>query len=829
MMADFKNFWGDLRYAVRSLSHTKGLTVAVVLTLALGIGANAAIFTLVRGVLLRPLVNRDESRLIYIRQSAPGTGSEDTTWSMPEVRDLRSRTKSFSEFGDFSTIGFTMVGLGEPRSVQSAVVNGSYFDVMGLHPVLGRLLDARDDGPQAAGAVVLTYNFWKTALKSDPSVLGKTVRLSSGILGTRSATIVGVLEPSLPYPTETEIIANIVASPHHLSATMVDGRIHRMTELFGRLAPGVDLDQARAELAAVYGSMLKEHPDAYPQRSHYTIDAKRLRDQITAGARTILWVLLAASVLIFVIACSNVVNLILARTVRREPELGIRAALGAGTAALRRTLLAESILLCGAGAALGVLSARPMVSVLARYASRYSIRALDLTVDSSMLWVGASLAIVAAVLLAYIPRLPNANTSSGFGLASAGQRTTGGAARRQRVFAVTQIAASFVLLAGASMLVKTLLSLEAAQTGFEMHHVLAINVPVMPSGKTPDQIVGFYQETIRQVSQLPGVDTAATGMVVPWRDGDDNVALQFSADGHKRGAGEEDPRARLRAVSPAFFAALGVPILAGRDFTEADRLGSEPVVIVSQSLAQRMYPNQSAVDHHIVWSDPVLKVVPEMNAFLAPPRRIIGVTADIEDEKLVPGPAVTIYQPFAQFPISARLFVHTHGDPYALVTPITRIIRKLSAEQVVERPATLEDIRAEVLTPNRLNTMVFGGFAAVALAIAVVGVAGVLAFSVSGRMREFGIRLAVGSPPSRLVGRVLREGAVMATAGIVCGTACGYGVTSLAGRYFPDLQLPSPLVGAGAALVLLSAALIASAWPAARAGRVDVIQALRSE
>src|SRR5579885_41065 len=251
-------FLRDLKYAIRSLARTKGLTLTVVLTLALGIGANAAIYTLVRGVLLRPLVNRDEDRLIYIRQSAPGLGIENTAFSVPELIDLKSSVRTISEFGDFSQIGFTMVGLGEPREVRAGVVGGSYFDVMGLHPVLGRLLDARDDGPKAAGAAVLTYRFWTTSLKSDPTLIGKTIRL-----GERTATIVGVLEPSVPYPAETEIIANIVTSPHHLSATMVTGRVHRMTELFGRLAPGASLESARAELRTVYTAMIKDHPEAY--------------------------------------------------------------------------------------------------------------------------------------------------------------------------------------------------------------------------------------------------------------------------------------------------------------------------------------------------------------------------------------------------------------------------------------------------------------------------------------------------------------------------------------------------------------------------------------
>src|SRR5205809_7425891 len=273
---------------------------------------------------------------------------------------------------------------------------------MGLHPVLGRLSNEKDDGPNAAGVAVLTHRVWTTGLHGDPGVLGTKVRL-----GTREATVIGVLEPSVPYPTETEIFANIVTSPHHLSATMVTGREHRMTELFGRLAPGADVEAARAGLRAVHGAIVKEHPEAYPAKAGFRIDAVRLRDQITARARTVLLVLLAASALVFVIACSNVANLILARSVRRESELAVRAALGASAATLRRTLLAESLVLCGTGAVLGVLIAQPMVTVLGRYAARFSVRALDLTLDPSMLWVGVGLALGAAVLLAYVPRLPN--------------------------------------------------------------------------------------------------------------------------------------------------------------------------------------------------------------------------------------------------------------------------------------------------------------------------------------------------------------------------------------------------------------------------------------
>jgi putative ABC transport system permease protein len=818
-------FLNDLKTALRSLSNAKGLTITVVLTLALGIGANAAIFTLVRGVLLRPLVNRDENRLIYIRQSAPGLQTDNAAFSVPEIQDLRASVKSVKEFGDFSVFGFTMVGLGEPRGVQAGVVGGSYFEVMGLHPVLGRLLDTRDDGPSAAGAAVLTYRYWNTVLKKDPSVLGKTIRLES--FGARTATVVGVLEPSVPYPGETEMMVNVVCSPHHLSATMVTGRVHRMTELFGRLAPGATLEQARAELIGVHQTMMKDHPDAYPSNAKFSIETKLMRDQITSGARTILLVLLAAAALVFIIACSNVANLILARTVRREGELAIRAALGATNSALRRTLLAESILLCGAGALLGVFSARPMVSVLASYASRFSVRALDLEVDSSMLWVGAGLALVAAVVLAFVPRLPTADSSNGIGLPSGSVRITGSTSRRLRLFAVTQIAASFLLLAGASMLVKTLLALQYAQTGLDTDHVLTMNIPIMSYGKTPDQITGFYRETVRRISELPGVQNVAIGMSIPWRDaGGFGPGLQFTADGRVRGSGEEDPRAHFRAVSPGYFAALGIPIVAGRDFNESDRKDGEHVVIISQSVAQSMFPNHDAVNRHVTWTDPVIKFIP---GFSPEPLRIVGVYGDFDDEHVIPGPQLTIYHPFEQLMFGGNMFVHTGANPYGLVAPITRIIHDLSADQPIEHPATLSDVRSEVLTADRLNSIVFGGFAIVALAIAVVGVAGVLAFSVSARTREFGIRLAIGSQPSRLLAGVIAQGAVMAAVGVITGTVLGYGIARLANRYFEGMQMPSTLPVVASAFVLLAAAVVASALPAARAARIDVMQALRSD
>jgi predicted permease len=806
----------DVRVGLRSLFRARGLAATVVITLALGIGANAAIFSVVRGVLLRPLVNRDEGRLVYIRQSAPGIGAENTTFSVPEIDDFKARATTITAFGDFSVIGFNMVGFGEPRVVQAGVVSGSYFEVMGLRPVLGRLVDRSDDGKDAAGVVVLTHRFWSTSLNADPNVLGKTIRL-----GPRAATVIGVLEPSVPYPADTEIIANVVTSPHHLGATMVTERTHRMTELFGRLAPGASVEDARAELTAIHASMKDEHPDSYSTRANPQLSVKRLREQIAAPARAVLLVLLAAAGIVFVIACSNVANLILARSVRREGELAVRAALGASRGALRRTLLAESLVLCGAGAVLGVLLARPFVAIVARYAARFSVRALEVTVDSSLLWVGVGLALAAAVLLAYVPRLPSAHAPSGLGLANGSIRITPGTNRRLRLFATAQIAFSFVLLAGAGMLLTALVALQTASTGYNMRQVLAIDVPAA-LGDTRAKVSDFYAEISRRVAELPGVEGVAAGSFVPWRDaGTFGAGFQFTVEGYTPADGEENPHARMRIVAPGFFSVLGVPLLDGREFTSDDRRDAEPVAIISQSVAQRLFPNGEAVNRKVWWTE-ALFGKPE-------PRRIVGIVADVDDENVVRGPALTIYQPLEQVGFAGRLFVHASGDPYALVPPITQIIRSVSADQPVARAATLEDVRAEVLSPERLNAFVFSGFAGIALLIAVVGVAGVLAFSVSARTREFGVRLAIGSSPSHLLRGVLCEGATIVSIGLVTGAAIGYAMAGVVSSFVEHMGLPGAVPIITAAAVLGGAAIAASLVPAARASRVDVLQALRTE
>jgi predicted permease len=389
-----------------------------------------------------------------------------------------------------------------------------------------------------------------------------------------------------------------------------------------------------------------------------------------------------------------------------------------------------------------------------------------------------------------------------------------------------QITASFLLLAGSAVLMRTLYELEKTRPPFDTANVLAVNLPVMTYGKTPEQVQEFYREVQRRVASLPGVEHVATGLSVPWRDERAvNLTFSFEVQGAKRQNGVADLRARFRSVSPGFFGTLGVPLLEGRDFRDSDRDGAERVVVVSQSVAKSLFPGQDPVGRDLNWTDPVMKFI----GISYEPRQIVGVVPDVDDENIIPSPAMTVYQPVDQEGWQGRLFVRAKQDPYSLVPAITRTIHEMSADQPVERASTLQDIRAEVLTPDRLNAIVFGGFAAVALLISVVGVAGVLAFSVSGRTREFGIRMALGAQPRNILTGVLLEGLVIAGIGVSVGLAVGFAFARVLGKYLSQVQQPGALSIVASAALILAAAVIASAVPAARAARINAVEALRAE
>ncbi|MEP7384791.1 MAG: ABC transporter permease, partial [Gemmatimonadota bacterium] len=543
-----EEMWSDLIVAVRRLRRAPGFALAVILTLALGIGANTAMFTMLRGTLLRPLPNRHGEQLVYLRQTAAANGDEGVNFSIPEVAEYRATSKSLSAIAEYSSvIPFTLVGGdGVPVRLRAAVVSGNYFEVMGLEPVLGRLTTDQDDGPAAPSVTVLSHQYWMQHFGADSSVIGRSVRLND-----QSSTIVGVVQDAPHYPRRSDIFVNTVASPHHLSATMVTDRSHRMTELFGRLAPGATVEQARDELTRIASSMYLDHPEAYAKAAHYAVSLKTLRDALNERAALTFWMLMGAATFVLLIACANVANLTLMRGVGREREMVVRSTLGAGAGRLRRLLLAENLVLALVGGALGVFVAFAGLRLLVSFAAQLSTRANEIRVDGVVLALGVATSLVVAVVLSFVPRVGGDRGLSA-SLAAAGRRSTLGRAgqRVQRSLVVLQLAVSMMLLTGAGLLVRTLTNLQAVPIGMDAEQVLTLELPLEGAFealamKQPENLAHF--ERLRDgVQALPGVDVASIATTAPLRG--TMVDFDVKAEGRPLSPNEPQPHAALKTV-----------------------------------------------------------------------------------------------------------------------------------------------------------------------------------------------------------------------------------------------------------------------------------------
>jgi predicted permease len=816
----------DVGFGLRAVRRAPGFAAAVVLTLALGIGANTAMFTLLRGTLLRPLPNREGERLVYLRQSAPGAGQENVLFSVPEVADYRAATRTLSAIAEYSSaVPFTLVGGdGEPQRARVAVVSGNYFDVMGLEPALGRLVRAGDDGAAAAPVAVLSHDFWRERFGGDPAVVGQTVRLNDMV-----TTIVGVAQAAPHYPRRTEIFVNAVTSPHHLSAGMVTERAHRMSELFARLAPGATVGQARAELARVAANVFRDHPEAYEPAARYTVAVAPLRDAVNERAARMFWLLMGAAAFVLLIACANVANLTLMRGVWREREMLVRAALGAGTGRLRRLLLVENLALALAGGAIGVLVAVAGLRLLVAFAAQFSPRAAEIRVDGVVLAVGLATSVAAAVALSFVPRI-GGRRALAESLAPSGRRTTLGPGRQrfQQSLVVAQLAVCMVLLTGAGLLGRTLAKLQAVETGVRADRVIALDLPlagdVLAEARRQPEHLARYERIRDRVAALPGVQTAALGIAAPLR----GSVLDFDvkAEGRAVDPGRATPRAAVRMVDPGYFAAAGIPLLAGRGLEPTDRRGSAPVVVLNRSLARELFGDVDPVGRRVAWTGEVLRFTP----FSGEWRTVVGVVGDTRDEGLEAGPTPTTYVPFAQEAVvGASLVVRTSADPDRLRPAIVRAVREVAPRQLVTRVATLDQVRDEAVAPRRLNALFVASFGALAMAIAAVGIAGVLAFSVSARTAEIAIRMSLGATARRVYRMVLGEGGALLGTGLVVGLTGALAAARLLGGLLFGVAPHDP-VTLGAVALLLAAVGVAACWiPAARAARVDPAVALRAE
>jgi predicted permease len=813
----------DIRYAFRSLRHSPVFTTVVVLTLALGIGANTAIFSVVRAVVLKPLPHRDGERLVYLRHSTDGPGGENILFSVPEVNDFRAGARSLAGIAEYSPFTFKMRGEEDAVRVQAGLVTGNFFEVMGLKPVLGRVTEPADDGPGVTPVAVLTHDYWQQRFGGDSAVIGRQLHLE----GT-AATVIGVMEPAPYFPDRVDMFLNMVTSDHHLSASMVQGRTHRMTEMIARVAPRATLGQVQAEVGAVYQRLTSENREAYEQASNFRVAVVPFRDALGERAQLTLWLLVGAAAFVLVIAAANVANLTLMRGVRREPELVARAALGAGSGRLRRLLLAENLLLTLVGGALGVLLAYAGLGLLVSLVDRYSARAGEIRIDAAVLGFTVSLSLGLALLLSFVASLPKEGAFAAL-IAAGGRRSSAGMKRQrvQRALVVAQVAVSVVLLAGAGLLTRTMLELSQVDTGLRHEEVFTMSVPLLDMSEVflPGADAAAkerYDRMLREIRSLPGVLDAGLGSPSPLRRS--TVVFEVKAEGKPLATGEAVPRAELRTANPDFFRAAGIPLIRGRPFATTDGAQSAKVVVINQLLAERFFPGEDPVGKRIAWTGDILRFTPVSGDW----RTIVGVAGNTRDGGLDAEPRPVMFMPFTQILALGGSLVVRAQDAAALIPSVTRVVRSIAPTALIENVMTVAQIKDQSVAPRRVNAALVSSFGILAVIVAAVGIAGVLAFSVSARTNEIGIRMSLGADGGRVQRMILREGGVLVIAGLVLGlTGAFFAARVIQGLLFGVAPSdPATLLAVAGVMAVIG---VVSCWiPAIRAARIDPAITMRA-
>jgi predicted permease len=758
---------------------------------------------------------------MYLRQSITGPGGENIAFSVPEINDIRQGVKSLGGIAEYSQMTYTLQGKDDAVRMNVGLVTGNFFQVMGLSTIMGRPLDSSDDGTKVAPVMVLTYDYWLKRFNGDRSIVGKRVQLDG-----RAVEVVGVLQPAPFFPNRMDAILNMVISEHHTSALMVQGRTHRMTEMIARLAPGSTVDQARAEVAAVRAHVQQEFPDAYDPGSGYKVTLTPFQEVMGENARLTLWLLMAAAAFVMVISCANVVNLTLMRNVRREQEMVIRAALGAGAARLRKLLLVENLVLAVVGAVLGLIIAKLGLQLLVALAERYSPRANEIRLDGLVLGFTLLLTLGVALILSYAPRLAREGTL-GSSLASGATRSSGGLRRQrlQRALVVAQIAVSVMLLTGAGLLTRTMLQLSEVDSGLTSEDVLTMEVPLATPGRSDADTKALYDRMRLEVAAIPGVNEVGLGSVMPLRNSG-GFQLDVKAEGRPVAAGEPMPHAEYRTASPEYFSASGIPLIRGREFLSTDRDSLGLVVILNQTLAQKLFPDKDPIGQRVAWTGDVLRFIPVSGNW----RTVVGVVGDTKDGGLDAEPRPVLFQPFQQEQAFAGgLVIRSGASADALAQAATRLVRGIVPTDPIENVLSIAQIRDQSVAPRRLNAVLVSSFGLLALIIAAVGIAGVLAFSVNARTNEIGIRMSLGADSGRVQRMVLAEGGVLLGLGLLLGLGGALFATRLIRGLLFGVAPHDPITLTGVAVMMAVIGLGACWLPARRAASIDPAVAIRRQ
>jgi putative ABC transport system permease protein len=817
----------DIRYGLRSLRRSPGFALVIVVTMALGIGANSAIFSVVNGVLLRPLPYKDGDKLVVLHQGQGDPVANDLGFSPTEMDDYR-QARSLSDVVEFHNMFFNLLGRAEPERVSTGVVSANYFDVLGVQPIHGRTFVAADDAPGAPAVLVLSNSYWERSFGGDPNIVGKVFRMND-----KPHTVVGVMPPVPQYPLEVDVYMPSSACPFRSSQRAITTRNFRLLTAFARIRPEVAMAKSQADIDIVAAQLQTAHAGDYPREGFRAVGVP-LKSDLTSSFRPTLWILLGTAGFVLMIVCASIANLLLARMVRREREMSVRAALGATRMRLLRQLLTESLLLALCGGVLGLVLSALSLKLLVTFAERFTPRAHEITIDVNVLLFTLAVSVLTGLVFGSIPAF-----SRRIDVAPAlreGTRSSQSSQAVRSALIVAQVSASFMLLIASGLTLRSLMNVQGVNPGIRTENLISYRADMsfdkfpltLPPAERRAKIATYWTDYEQRIRAIPGIVEVAGGGTFPLNE-IDPFPQGLIRDGHPLPAGVQPPQINVRFATPEYFKTLGQPIAAGRAFLPSDTLTGPGVAIVNQSAAKQFWANEDPIGTRIAGGGP--------NQF----RTIVGIVADVRQQLDRPATA-EVYVPVAQTANTSMTWVvHARLPMDEVVGQIKTVSRAHDSDLPVASFRTLAEVRSEGLAPRRVVVALIGMFGLLALVITAAGIAGVIAFSVNQRTQEFGIRMALGAPRAGVLALVIREGLVLVSIGLAIGMAGAVVLNRILGAViFADqptsgltllvnVRATDSATYIGVAIMLVIVALIACLMPARRAASVDPIVALRAQ
>jgi putative ABC transport system permease protein len=806
-LAFIESLWQDVRTGLRMLRKNSGFAVVAILTLALGIGANTAIFSVIHAVLLNPLPYDEPDRIVTLLESNPAAGFPTFSVSPPNYVDWRDRTKSFEAMASVARGSFTFVGGSEPERLIGARVSAPFFSIFGAKPALGRTFLPEDDVQGKASVVVLSYRLWKRHFGSDPQILGKSL-----IFDGQAYRVIGVIQKDFQF-FNTELWLPSELGPNDLGP---QARGAHYVRVMARLKRGVTIQQAQAEMTAVSEQLQEQYPNT---NTGWTSRVISFNEETVAKVRPTLLVLFGAVAFLLLIACANVANLLLARATARQREIAIRFSLGAGRLRIARQLLTESILLSGIATALGLLLAEWVVRALRTLPPSSLPRAASVDLDLPVLGFAIGVAVLTGLLFGVAPALQITRGAPAETLKEGGRSSSVGRHGFRNALVVLETTLALVLLVGSGLLLKSFVRLQSVDLGFQSKNILTGEVTLPRSKYSADQRqIQFFQQVLERLQNVKGVREAALASSNPMQGS--NYSFAFATKDLEALSPADQPSAGYYVVSPDYFETLGIPLLAGRTFTRQDSYGSPRVAIISHTLAQRFFHDRNPIGQTITIGVGSAKPVS---------RQIVGVVGDVKDDSPEEG-AITAYEPYTQMAWDDMiLFVRSDGDVSQLAATLRSEVMAVDKDQPVADISTGEKLMAQAVAQPQLRTLLLSLFAGLALVLASLGIYGVMSNSVAQRTHEIGVRMAMGAEQSSVLGLVLGNGMRLTLLGIVLGTAGAFALTGLMKSFLFHVTPTDPATFVEVAFILFLVALLASYIPARRATHVDPVVALRYE